>query len=283
MQQSKKHRIKVLIVLAVEFIAIAIMLVLIFFAGKKSYTVTFDLNGGTLLSGDTVQIVTQGQSANPPKATKDGCYFLQWSGSYSAVTRDLTIKAIWEYETTEGIEYETSENKNYCEIVGCYKELSGDVYIGAYHNDKKVLGIKEGAFKNCENITSIYLLDGILAIEDGAFEGCTSLTKIEMPSTLIRLGDGAFKNCTALESITLYEDLKTIGSEAFAGCVSLQEAYLPESLKTVGAKAFDTATAIIYTPIAEKPVGWAADWCLNNPTVVWSYVEEETEEEAEQE
>ncbi len=284
MQDYKKHRIKVLIVLAVEFIAIAVMLLLIFFAGKKSYTVTFDLNGGTLLSGDTVQVVTQGQSANPPKVTKDGCYFLQWSGSYREVTRDLTVRAVWEYETTEGIEYEISENKNYCEIVGCYKELSGDVYIGAYYNDKKVLGIKEGAFKNCENITGIYLLDGILAIEDGAFEGCTSLEKIEMPTTLISLGNDVFKNCTSLESITLYENLKKIGNGAFSGCVSLKEAYLPETLLTIGNSAFETATLTIYTPIAqaEIPVGWASDWCLNNPTIVWDYVEEEQEEDGDE-
>ena len=285
MQKDMKHRIKVLIVLAVEFIAIAVMLILIFFAGRKSYTVTFDLNGGTLLSGDTVQTVTQGNHANPPKVTKEGCYFLQWSHSYREVTRDLVIKAIWEYETTEGIEYEIKENSNYCEIVGCYKELTGDVYIGAYFNEKKVLGIKEGAFKDCKNITSVYLLDGILAIEDNAFEGCTRLKTIEMPATLVTLGANAFKGCSALETIVLPDSLERLGAGAFSGCVALKEIILPSNLNVIGSKAFDQSDLTIkaYTTLEEKPIGWAFDWYVGAPTIEWGYLppEEEPEEEKE--
>ena len=244
-----KHKWKVFLILGIEFIAILLMLLVIFFAGKKTYTVTFDLNGGTLLSGEVVQRVTQGQSANPPKVTKDGCYFLEWSGSYRQVTRDVTVKAIWEYETTEGIIYSEDvegENSTYCEIIGCYKELAGDVYIGAYHNDKKVLGIREGAFKDCANITSIHLLDGILSIEDGAFEGCTSLESIEMPPSLIRLGARAFAGCTSLKSIEMPETLRFVGNEAFKECTALEELSFcePSELETIGERVFEGCTAL---------------------------------------
>ena len=111
-----RQRVKLFIILGVEFIAIAVMLLLIFFAGKQVHTVTFDLNGGTLLSGDLVQKVTQGHNANPPTVTKEGCFFLKWSGSYREVTRDVVIEAIWEYETSAGIEYNMDENSNYCTI-----------------------------------------------------------------------------------------------------------------------------------------------------------------------
>lgn len=283
MDKVKSHRLKVVIVLAVEFIAIAVMLVLIFFAGKKSYTVTFDLNGGTLLGGDTVQTVIQGNNANPPSVTKEGCYFLRWSHSYREITRDLVITAIWEYETTEGIEYEIKENSNYCEIVGCYKELTGDVYIGAYFNEKRVLGIKAGAFKDCKNITGVYLLDGILAIEDGAFEGCDRLQKIELPTTLVTLGKDAFKGCESLTEIDLNENLERVGSGAFAGCDALEEILLPKSLIVMGSGVFDTALTIkTYVEQTEIPSGWATDWYINTPTVEWGYVEpEEIEEEEE--
>ena len=90
-----KQRIKLFIVLGIEAIAIAVMLLLIFFAGKQVYTVTFDLDGGVLISGDLVQKVTQGHSATAPTTAKDGHYFLKWSGSYSRVTHDVTVKAIW--------------------------------------------------------------------------------------------------------------------------------------------------------------------------------------------
>lgn len=296
-----KQRIKLLIILAVEFIAIAIMLLLIFFAGKKVYTVTFDLNGGTLLSGDPVQKVTQGQNANPPTVTKEGCYFLTWSGSYRQVTRDLVIKAVWEYETTEGIEYTTDEEgteSNYCMISGCFYGLTGDVYIGAYHGEKKVLGIKENAFKDCAGITRIHLLDGILTIEDGAFAGCTGLTSIEMPSTVVTMGNdvfkgcesleeiilptdlksmgtGVFEGCSALTSVTLPENLENIGAGAFAGCSALTKVILPESVEEIGSGAFDGAELVIYAYIKEeeKPEGWASDFMGEGVEIIWEYVD----------
>ena len=276
-----KHRIKILIILGVEFIAMAALLVLIFFAGKKSYTVTFDLNGGTLLSGEVTQKVSQGQNANPPKVTKDGCYFLEWSTSYRQVTRDLVIRAIWEYETTPGIEYESKEDSNYCEIVGAYKGIAGDIYIGAYHNDKKVLGIREGAFEGCENITSVYLLDGIITIEDKAFAGCVNLKSIEIPSTVITLGNQVFENCEKLTTIKLPQGLKTIGSFAFSGCSSLTEIILPETVMTIGSRAFSGVNLQILTPLESKPLGWANDWAVN-ASVTWEYVPEEEAEDEEE-
>ena len=237
-----KQKMKLIIILVVEFIAIATILLMIFFAGKKSYTVTFDLNGGTLISGDLEQRVTQGQNATAPTVTKDGCYFLKWSTSYSRVTRDLTVVAIWEYETSYGIEYSYKDeggDSNYCTISGAFKGLTGEIYIGAYHDEKKVLGIEAGAFEGCDGITAIYLLDGIITIEENAFAGCTSLEKIELPSTLVKLGANAFANCTSLQEISLEGDLQIIGENAFIGCENLEMVTFGEDLKQVGNYAFN--------------------------------------------
>ena len=119
------HKLKLFIILGVEFLAIATILLLVFFAGHKSYTVTFDLDGGTLLGGNTVQEVNRGKNASPPSVKKEGCYLLGWSRSYTAVTGDITVRAIWEYETSYGVEYEVKEDTNYCEIVGCFSDVQG--------------------------------------------------------------------------------------------------------------------------------------------------------------
>ena len=238
------QRIKLFIILGLEFIAIAVMLLLIFFAGKQVHTVTFDLNGGVLLSGDLVQMVTQGHSATPPTTTKEGCYFLMWNGSYSRVTHDVTVRAVWEYETTAGIEYNIDENSNYCTISGAFKGLQGDVYVGAYKDGKKVLGIEDGAFAGCTGITRIHLLEGILTIGAGAFEGCTSLENIELPNTAVSLGDNAFSGCEKLETAVLPESLKTLGKNAFAGCTSLKEITAFDSLTAVGENAFSACEAL---------------------------------------
>ena len=235
---------KFIVILTVEFVAIAILLTLIFFAGKKSFDVTFDLDGGTLISGDTEQRVSQGQSAHPPVAVKEGHYLLGWQGSYKGVTSDRYIKAIWEYETSPGIEYSSSENMTYCEIMGSYPDISGEIYIGAYHNEKIVLGIKSGAFKNNKRITAVHLLDGILRIEDEVFADCKSLTEIDIPSTVLTLGDGVFRGCVSLESITLPEGLEFIGAEAFAGCESLRSITIPYTVSEIGEGAFEGCTSL---------------------------------------
>ncbi len=245
------HKVKLFIFISVEMIAIVTVFLLILFAGKKSYTVTFDLNGGELLSGDVVQTVTRGQNANPPIVTKDGCYLLKWSDSYQKVTRDVYAKAIWEYETTAGIEYEVLPNSNYCLISGCYKELSGAVYIGAYYNNLKVLGIKDDAFKDCDKITSIYLLEGILSIGNNAFMGCSSLETINIPNTVESIGDNAFKDCLKLTEITLPLSVTEIGFEAFNNELTIN----------------------VYFKEDEIPEAFNDNWFAGNPTIIYDYKE----------
>lgn len=257
-----KQHIKLLIFIAIEFIAVAIIFLLIFFAGRKTYTVTFDLNGGILLSGDLVQTVRRGQTATPPEVTKDGCYLLEWKGDYRKVTKDSAARAIWEYETTYGIEYEVVKNSNYCLISGCYKELSGDVYIGAYYNDLKVLGIKSGAFKDCNGIKSIHLLEGIIAIDDEAFSGCTSLEKIDIPNTVEKLGNNLFE-----------------------GCLSLKEVIIPLSVKKMGNGVFQNDQLTINCMIKEEdiPDTWDKNWYYGTPTIVYDYGSALLENESEKE
>ena len=250
--KNLKEKTKLIIILTVEFVAIIAVLALIFFAGKKTHTVTFDLNGGILISGDLEQRVTQGQNATPPSVAKFGHYLRGWSGSYRSVTRDVTVKAIWEYETSPGIEYSFEDHVNYCEISGSFSEIQGEVYIGAYYNDRQVLGIQAGAFKDRTGITAVHLLDGILAIEDEAFSGCENLEVIEIPSTVVRIGDRAFENCTSLKEIILPESLKVIESGAFTGCTSLEKITFNENLKTIGNSAFAGCEKLIEVKLPES-------------------------------
>ena len=302
-----KQKVKLTIVLAVEFVAIAVILILIFLAGKKTYTVTFDLNGGTLMSGELVQEIPQGKHATPPTAVKEGCYLHSWSGSFRQVTRDIVIEAVWEWETSVGLDYISSEDSNYCEIVGCFRDLVGDIYVGVYHDEKKVLGIRDGAFSGCDGIENIYMLDGILSIGSGVFEGCSELVSVQLPDSLTKLGENAFKDCVKLEEIVIPNGVKTIAAGAFAGCKSLREVTIPESVTKIEAGAFegcisltsivipetveiieqgafDQQTLTVHTPVLEEdmPQGWA-DGCFGEATVDWGYVAPEITDEEEEE
>ncbi len=276
-----KQKTKFLIIVISEFVLVVGILLLIFLAGKKVYTITFDINGGTLLSGDLVQRVTQGQNATPPIITKEGCFFLSWEGKYTKVTKDATVKAIWEYETTEGIVYNVIEGSTYCTIKSCYKELYGDVYIGAYYNDLKVLGIEDGAFKDCKNIENIYLLDGIINIGESAFEGCTSLKAITIPDTVHNISKNAFKDCTSLETVILGTNLISIEEGAFFNCSSLKTIIIPISVLEIGMGVFNTQDLVVnvYFKEGEIPLTWNEMWCISKYTINYEYVDKVLEDE----
>ena len=271
MKERKRGKIKIICIFAILFLVVSVLLLLIFYEGKKSYVVQFDLDGGTLISGSLEQQITHGMDANPPTVVKDGAYLLGWSGSYRRVTKDTVVKAIWEYETTAGIIYTDSENQNYTEIAGAFKDLRGEVYLGAYHDEKKVLGILDNAFIDCTRITKVYLLDGLVSIGAGAFAGCTALSEIEIPETVVRIGTRAFRGCESLETLVLNEGIEEIGAEAFAGCVNLKEVVLPKSLKRIDLNAFaGCEDLVIKVQIAEedKPEQWATLW-FGDATVEW--------------
>ncbi len=279
MKTKYRGRFKILLVFGILFLLVSVLLTLIFLEGKKTYTVEFDLDGGTLLGGSLEQRVMQGQDAIPPSVVKDGAYLRGWSTSYRRITKDVVIKAIWEYETTAGIVYTNGENQNYVEIERAYEFLRGEVYLGAYFNEKKVLGILDGAFFNQKGITRVYLLNGLISIGNEAFSGCSALTKIEIPETVTRIGKYAFRDCYDLEELTLNEGLLSIGERAFEDCVALTEVFIPESVTVIEANAFagcDNLVIKTTIPQEEWPAGWADGW-QGNATV--EFVEPEEEEE----
>lgn len=67
-------------------------------ASSQTFTVKFDLNGGTSSGGGALtQTVKYGGSATPPNdPVKSGRRFSGWLGSYTNVTSDRTIKALWD-------------------------------------------------------------------------------------------------------------------------------------------------------------------------------------------
>ena len=61
------------------------------------WTVTFDLNSGVLVEGESVQLVVYGGNATPPVVEREGFEFLGWypAGAYNNITDDTTVTANW--------------------------------------------------------------------------------------------------------------------------------------------------------------------------------------------
>ena len=261
-ENLKKYRVHIFI--GALICVVTVIFLLILFAGRKTYTVTFDLNGGELISGSLTQEVRRGGHATPPDVGRNGCYLLKWSGQYSKVTGNTVVTAVWEYETTAGIEYEVTENSNYCLIKGCYNELTGDVYVGSYFDELQVLGIKDCAFANCRYITSLFFLDGIISIGDCAFSSCYDLEQITLPKTLQRIENNVFEFCSSLVEITIPENVTVIGKNAFLGCTSLETVVLPEGLVEIKEGAFKDCTSL-KTIVIPQSVQIIGEGVFDNP------------------
>ena len=59
------------------------------------YEVRFELNGGTLVSGELLQVVRQNQSAVPPAVEREGYAFDGWTASVDQVQGDMVTAAKW--------------------------------------------------------------------------------------------------------------------------------------------------------------------------------------------
>ena len=132
------------------------------------YTVTFNSDGGSSVSSQTVE---NGKKATKPtNPTKDGYTFVEWQlngKSYNfdtAVTGNITLKAVW--------------NDNLWEIdstgaVIKYKGTGESVVIPDKINGIIPISIKSGAF-DVSGLSSITLSDSIVSIESEAITKRTS-------------------------------------------------------------------------------------------------------------
>ncbi len=80
----------------------AMLLIVSLFAvgcgGPKTFKVTFDANGGTLVSGELVQDVENATAIQAPVVEKTG-YTLSWDTDLSTITEETTVKAVWTANT----------------------------------------------------------------------------------------------------------------------------------------------------------------------------------------
>jgi hypothetical protein len=60
-------------------------------------------------------------------------------------------------------------------------------------------------------------ISGLTTIKDSAFYDCSNLTSVTIPDSVKTIGDKAFYEC-GLTSVTIPDSVKTIGGNAFYGC-----------------------------------------------------------------
>lgn len=98
---------------------------------------------------------------------------------------------------------------------------------------KSVKRIEQGAFSECENLSSAVISDGVISVGPAAFHACGSLESITIPNSVTDIGIQAFMNCKKLASVTFSDNIKYIGEGAFSSCENLVDVKLPKSLENI--------------------------------------------------
>ncbi len=115
---------------------------------------------------------------------------------------------------------------------------SGELVIPNELGGLPVFSLGDYAFRNCTNITSVIIPEGITMIGGGAFEGCVSLTNVVIGDDVENIEYSAFERCVNLTSVTFPPRLKHVGTRAFLGCSSLLDVTFNDSIKIIEALAF---------------------------------------------
>ena len=100
-----------------------------------------------------------------------------------------------------------------------------------------VTTIGEYAFENCTLLESVAISDSVAKIGKYAFSGCSALKRISLPDSIAQIGDCAFR-ASGLEAVKIPEGVTLLGEGMFARCPNLQTVELPSTLQAIRENAF---------------------------------------------
>ena len=102
-----------------------------------------------------------------------------------------------------------------------------------------VRSIRDSAFSNRTNFTSLILPWALINIGNYAFSGCTGFRgNLTLPNVMA-IGYSAFSGCSGFTgNLTFDSFLKTIESSTFSGCSGLTGVTIPWNITSIGSSAF---------------------------------------------
>ena len=159
-----------------------------------------------------------------------------------------------------------------------------------------VTEIGDGAFQNCNNLTSINIPNSVTRIGCESFFGCNDLMSIIIGTGVTSIADNTFTGCNSLTSVTINsdyimsrttfgssdnmktifgdqvttyiigDDVTSIGRVAFCGCTNLTSVTIGNSVISIGGSAFydcSNLTSVIISNSVESIASDAFHGCIN--------------------
>lgn len=240
-----------------------------------TYTVRFMSDTGTLLSS---QEVVYGSSAQAPSMPERPGYKLTWSSSFSNVTSDLTVTAVYtrvytvtfidKYKNktaTDQVEYGKAAKAPKWTMSGytlvwsrSFSNVTGDITVYATWKDPSTGFVidentKKPAAKDSELVKGTVTYRVTSAnVQNPKVEyvsnSNTAATSISVPNTVTvdgvtykvtSIADAAVRDNVSLKSVTIGTNVTSIGAKAFCKCKNLSTVKIKsKKLTSIGDKAF---------------------------------------------
>lgn len=121
---------------------------------------------------------------------------------------------------SEGLEF-MGWGEGKCLLIGMGTCTDTELYIPAYHEGAKVVGINRNALDYCGQLVSVSIPDTVETIGEQAFASCVNLKKVTIAEGVSIIENSAFSGCVALTEITIPKSVTNIASSAFAKCTGL--------------------------------------------------------------
>ena len=140
-----------------------------------------------------------------------------------------------------GIFYVLSDESKTAEVRVNPSKYSGDIIIPekvSYNGvEYTVKSIKDHAFFECPQLTSVITPNTITSIGKCAFAGCKHLKTVTLSNSINIIEDQAFFLCHELTTMVIPKGVTSIGISAFEECSSYAPE-IPNGVTTIGATAF---------------------------------------------
>ena len=180
-------------------------------------------------------------------------------------------------ENTVAVTYYTSNYNNYYYVSGDVVIPSTVTYDGTTYS---VTSIRESAFFDCSDLTSVTIPESVTSIGEWAFNYCSGLTSITIPNSVTSIGEYAFSGCSSLTTLNFnainchdfydhdydgYYDLfsdtpltmvnigdsvQRIPAYFVRGCSDLTSVTIPESVTSIGNDAFSYCSGLASINVA---------------------------------
>lgn len=263
---KKLSKKQLIIVIVAAALAVAVALTVTLCICLRTFTVTFDSNGGSAVAAyeKIKNKSTITAPANPTYANhafdgwhKDKELTTPWNFETDVVTGNITLYAKWT-EATDGLVY-TLNDDGTSYRVSAESQITAPntvLIIPAMHEGLWVTSVEARTLYENSAIAEVILPASIKEIGDYAFGDCPNLSKITFAQGVEKIGKYVF-NGNAVTQLVLPDGVKEIGDYSFSNCSLLADITLPSSVKKVGSYVFSNCAS----DKAVKYNGTLEQWC----------------------